>query len=305
MVEAVQVLWPPSAISMPSLGARAFVDTTDGDTPNVSMPVRMLSVDTPEVTADTPAGAGRVDAKLKQLAEWIDQGKAPISPRLAEHLRPKLGTGSAGTLQFDQGKKASDFADRNIRTRLARPGKDDRRIFIRSADPHFDDNGRLLAYIAPNFTAEERAALPREQRSTFNLDLLAAGWAAPFVIYPAIPGELDLPLLITATEKAMAAAATNGNIWSDPNTLLAYEYRMMEKLHSVTRKIVDGKDLSPAERFSWRERYCADMRSRVLHGPEDYMSIPPQYRLWFWPRDVQRAIGDLNLVPSRKLVHAE
>jgi endonuclease YncB( thermonuclease family) len=302
MIDPVQILWSPAAISMPSLGSRAFVDTTDGDTPNISMPVRMLSVDTPEVTARTPEGATRVDEKLTQLAEWIDQGKAPITTDLAAHLLPKIATGKAGSLQFEQGKAASAFGDNNIRTRLARPGKPDRRVFIRSAEPHFDDNGRLLAYLAPNFTEAERATLTRAQRSTFNLDLLTAGWAAPFVIYPSIPGELDLPLLLAATEKAIADATTTTNIWSNPHTLLAYEYRMVEKLHGITRKIVDGQDIPTAERFSWRERYCADMRTRVVHGPEDYTAVPPTYRLWFWARDVQRAIGDLNLTPAPKLV---
>lgn len=41
-----------------------------------------------------------------------------------------------------------------------------------------------------------------------------------------------------------------------------------------------------------------DMRTRVLHGPEDYPAVPPTYRLWFWPRDVQRAVGELNLTPT-------
>jgi hypothetical protein len=79
---------------------------------------------------------------------------------------------------------------------------------------------------------------------------------------------------------------------------------MLEKLHGVTKKIVEGQDVAPADRFGWRERYCADMRDRVLRGPEDYHAIPATYRLWIWPRDLQRAIGDLNLVPSRKLVNA-
>lgn len=35
--------------------------------------------------------------------------------------------------------------------------------------------------------------LPRAQRSTFILDLTAAGWAALFLSCPAIPGELDVP----------------------------------------------------------------------------------------------------------------
>ena len=47
MIEAVQILWSPAGANMPSLGARALVDVTDGDTPNVRMPIRMLSVDTP------------------------------------------------------------------------------------------------------------------------------------------------------------------------------------------------------------------------------------------------------------------
>jgi hypothetical protein len=40
------------------------------------------------------------------------------------------------------------------------------------------------------------------------------------------------------------------------------------------------------------------MRTRSLHGPEDYFGIAPEYRLWIWPRDLNEAIGRLNLVPS-------
>ena len=49
MVEAVQVFWAPDGASKPSLGSQPLVDVTDGDKPNL----RMLSVDTPEVTART------------------------------------------------------------------------------------------------------------------------------------------------------------------------------------------------------------------------------------------------------------
>ena len=37
MIEPVQVLWSPAGITMPSLGARALVDVTDGDTPNITI----------------------------------------------------------------------------------------------------------------------------------------------------------------------------------------------------------------------------------------------------------------------------
>ena len=118
MIDALQVLWAPAGTNMPSLGDRALVDVTDGDTPNVRMPIRMLSVDTPEVTARSEQRAVAVDAEFARLAEWIDQGRAPISSSLAAFLLPKLATGNAGRLHRQQGMAASAFAKQNIETRL-------------------------------------------------------------------------------------------------------------------------------------------------------------------------------------------
>jgi endonuclease YncB( thermonuclease family) len=302
MIDAVEIFWSPAGVTMSSSGTRALVDITDGDTPNIRMPVRMLSVDTPEVTARSDARAHAIDQEFAQLAEWIRNGRAPISAPLGEFLEPKLATGRAGTLQFKQGKEASAFAKQNAETRLTRPDGSKRSLFIRmDRQSPFDDNGRLLAYVAPNYSASEREHLTRDERSTFNLDMIRKGWAAPFVIYPAVPGELDLPLLLDA---AAEAVADSRGIWSDPDTLIAYEYRSLERLFRITEKIVAGQNVSAADRFSWRERYCVDMRTRVLHGPEDYFGISPVYRLWLWPQDVQDAVGRLNLVPSKRLAGA-
>jgi len=257
--------------------------------------------DAPEVTAGSAEGAGRVDERFSELAGWIRDEKAPISAALVAYLLPRLETGRAGTLQFRQGGGASAFAKRNIDDRLSRPGKPKRNLFVRTADNPFDENNRLLAYVAPDFTEKERRELTRAQRSTFNLDMIASGRAAPFVIYPSIPGEFDLPMLVRAA--AQAREAEEG-IWADAATLLAYEYRAMEKLHRVTAQLVGGADLPARDRFSWRERYCADMRTRVLHGPEDYLGVLPEYRLWIWPADVAEAVGRLNLTPAPALVGA-
>lgn len=299
MIDAVQVLWAPAGANLPSLGARALVDVTDGDTPNIRMPIRMLSVDTPEVTARTEQRAIAVDAEFVQLAEWIQQGRAPISAPLAAFLLPKLATGAAGRLQRKQGVAASAFAKQNIDTRLTRPNGSKRNLFIRTADSPFDNNNRLLAYVAPDYSEAERRKMTRKERATFNLDLVENGWAAPFVIYPSVPGELDLPLLVDA---AASARSTPRGIWAEDATLLAYEYRAMEKLFRITRRIVDGVDLPAGEAHAWRERYCVDIRTRTLHGPEDYLDIPPEYRLWIWPQDVSEAVSKLNLIPAPTLV---
>lgn len=301
MTEPIQVLWQPAGGSLPARDARALIDLSDGDTPNVRMPIRMLSVDTPEVTARTEARAAAIDADFVRLAEWMASGLAPITPALAEVLGPKLATGKAGTLQLRQGKDASAFAKANTDARLTRPDGSRRNLFLRTADAPFDANHRMLAYTAPSFSATELAAMSRLERSTFNLDLVRAGWAATFVLYPSIPGELDLPLLVAAAAEARAGGL---GIWADADTLPAYEYRAMEKLFQVTRKIAAGAVLPAAERFGWRERYCADLRSRALHGPEGYSVVPPEYRLWIWPADVPDAIARLNLVPAPTLVSA-
>lgn len=298
MAEPLQVFWAPEGANLPSLGSRALVDVTDGDTPNLRMPVRMLSVDTPEVTARSPERARAIDQEFRQLSDWIDQGRAPIDAALGEYMRPKLAGGQAGTLQYEQGKQASAFEKQNMETRLRRPDGSCRNMFIRVADAPFDDNHRLLAYLAPAYGKQELQTLPREQRHTFNLDLVTNGWAVPFVIYPSIPGATDLRMLV---EAAATARAEGRGIWSDANTLLAYEYRATERLYAITKRKVGNEPVEPQKERSWRERYCADMRTRVLHGPEDYFRVEPEYRLWIWPQDIREAVGRLNLVPSTRL----
>lgn len=299
MVDPIQIFWTPAGENLPDLGARALVDVSDGDTPTIRMPIRMLSVDTPEVTAHSEVGARKVDAEFVQLAQWIREGKAPVSQAFAEYILPKLESGSAGSLQYQQGKAASDFAKTNIEKRLTRDTGSKRNLFIRTADQPFDPNHRLLAYISPNYSVKELATLTRLERSTFNLDLIAEGWASPFIIFPNIPGELDLPLYL---HLAVDAYAAQKGIWADALTMPAYEYRMCEKLYTISKALVEGKTLRSAERYGWRSRYCADMRTRLLYGPEQYMAVLPPYRLWIWPKEVQKAVGALNLVPSAGLL---
>ncbi|MEJ1157400.1 hypothetical protein [Prosthecomicrobium sp. N25] len=299
MSDPIAVFWTPAGVNIPDIGSKALVDVTDGDTPKIEMPIRMLSVDTPEVTARTAEGAAMVDQQFSQLAEWLRAGSAPASPDFAAYILPKLSTGQAGTLQFTNGKAASNWFKAEIDRRLTRPDGSRRKLFVRVSQAPFDNYGRLLAYIAPNYSPQERATMTHAERATFNLGLVEAGQAAPFVLYPNIPGELDYPLL---TAKAVEAFEAKRGQWADPLSLTGYEYRMCEKLFDITRRLKAGEKLTTAQRFEWRSRYAADVRTRELHEPEGYMAIPEPYRLWFWPQDVQDGFAKLNLVPGRSLV---
>jgi endonuclease YncB( thermonuclease family) len=296
MVEKTQILWTTAGKNLPSLGSRSLVDVSDGDTPNIRMPIRMLSIDTPEVTAKSTDGAVTVDNDFNQLAEWIRDGIAPVSNDFRDYILPKLENTDVGTLQFAQGKNASAFYKQKIDERLTRPTSGKRRnLFIRSPESPFDNYGRLLAYVAPSYSKKERRDTSRRERATFNLNMIESGWAAPFILFPNIPGELDLPLFL---ELAVSAKEERKGQYQDNLSLPGYEYRMCEKLYNITKKVVSGASLSYPEQLRWRTRYCADMRDRKLFGPENYFSIPEPYRIWLWADDVQRAISMLNLVPA-------
>ena len=81
------------------------------------------------------------------------------------------------------------------------------------------------------------------------------------------------------------------------------EFYVVQDVKTKKCTIVDKKPV--LDLFAWRERYCADMRSRVLVGPEDYFDIDPIYRLWIRPDDVRDATMRLNLTPSPRLVGIE
>jgi endonuclease YncB( thermonuclease family) len=288
----LKIFWQPAGSELDHIGTKKLLDFTDGDTPNIRVPIRMLSIDTPE-TYKNP----RVqDEKFNKLVDWLHQGIAPINQDLSDYLSPRLATGDAGTRQEDQGNAAKTFIDDLARRRLNdRPGAGPRNLFVRVADRPFEKRGRLLAYVAPSYSREERDRMTRRERSTFNLDMVAAGWAASFVLYPNIPNELDLPILHSAAREAVQGGK---GAWADPNVLTGYEFRMLDRLFEVTEDIANGREVTGHRRSGWVTRYCADMTTGTLYQPQDYFKAAPENRLFIWPEDTRQAVADLNLVPE-------
>jgi len=290
----VGIFWDPKGITLDSLGTNQFLRATDGDTPYVSMSIRMLSIDTPELHYPGNTKPSKQNEPFLQLAEWIKAGKAPVQAELAAVLYPKLQTGNAGSLQEDQGVKATE-AFRDLVAEKLTNGNKKRSVYLHTANEHFDQYGRLLAYMAPNYSQKERASMTALERATFNLLMVKAGWAATFPIYPSLPKHSDL-VLLQASEKE--AIETGKGIWSDPATLTGYEFRMCVKLHEITKKLVQGKKLSSSEKYSWISRFCVDMTSREIVYPQYYFKVQPYNRIFVWPEDVTEAVGRLNLVPE-------
>lgn len=291
----VQLFWDPQGMTIDSLGSKAYLRTTDGDTPYVSLSIRMLSIDAPEVHYPGNSRPSRQDANLAQLAQWIGEGRAPIDSELAAYIQPRLATGKAGTLQEHQGQQASAVFQEMLEQMLAKPNGSRRSLFIRTADQPFDEYGRLLAYIAPSYSTEELEKLSDWERSTFNLLMVRAGWAATLIIYPSLPKCQDLVMLRDAAKEAYLAGR---GIWGDSVTLTGYEFRMAVKLFEITQKLVNGEKVSSSQRNSWISRYCVDMTTKEIHYPQKYFRVAPYNRLFLWPKDVSEAVGKLNLAPA-------
>lgn len=291
----VKLFWDPAGLTLDAFGTSRIERITDGDTPYVTVAIRMLSIDTPEVHYPGNQDPSAHDERLAQLADWIRQGRAPVNDALAAHLHARLAAADAGTRQKRQGEAAKAEFQRLLDEKLTRPDGSKRPVFLRVADERFDQYGRLLAYVAPHYSRAELDRIPYEERATFNLLLVASGWAASFPIYPSLPKYRDLVLL----QQAARSAFENGaGAWADPLTLTGYEFRMCYRLWQVTDRLVRGETLSQRERYGWVERYCADMTTGELYEPQDYHRVAPYNRVFFWPRDVREAVGRLNLVPG-------
>jgi endonuclease YncB( thermonuclease family) len=291
----VKIFWDPQGVSVDSLGSKAFIRATDGDTPYVSMSIRMLSIDAPEVHYPGNAKPAKSDENLATLAYWLEQGKAPVDDDLAAYLHPRLATGQAGTVHGQQGEQATTIFKQMLDQMLTKESGSKRSLYIRTADEVFDSYGRLLAYIAPNYSAAERAELSEWERATFNLLLVRAGWAATMIIYPSLPKYSDLVML---RDSAKEAYLMGRGVWSNALTLTGYEFRMAVKLYNVTKRLVDGETLSTSQRNSWISRYCVDLTTREIYYPQQYIRVATYNRLFIWPDDVSEAVGTLNLTPG-------
>lgn len=292
----LRIFWTPAGITIDSLrNNKRLVDISDGDTPNIRMNVRMLSIDTPEKRSTAGISLNKIDDMFGAVGDWIQSGDAPLSEDLAQHLVNRMRRDKAATTHLEQGEKATEAHNELVDQFLTRPNGRRRTLFVRAANQPFDRYGRLLAYIAPNYSKKEREEMSRRERATFNLRMVSSGWAAPFILYPNIPGEFDLPLM---RDEAAKAISEEKGAWEDPLMLTGYEFRSMERLAKIRDKLLQGKAVDSKTLYSWIYRYCADMSTGELFAPQDYVKVKPQHRIFIWQEDVRQAIADLNLVPA-------
>jgi len=262
-----------------------WVSATDGDTPTLQFPIRMLGIDAPELhyhgaTATTP---GKYDAPL---STFLATAGKDLDAGLKQHLAKKL-INNACSRHIAAGQASFEHFQSMAQKRLARIGKNGksltlRHIFAMVAEEVFDRYGRMLAYVNGAYEKKERETIPESKRPTFNLHMLQEGQAVSLLIYPNIPKPSDLELVQTAVHKART---TNKGFWKGPdNLLLPYEFRWIIDTIKGTR--------------SGPDRYCADISTGKLYQPQRYYKVLPESRLFFYAKDLVEALKlSFQLVP--------
>jgi endonuclease YncB( thermonuclease family) len=267
---------------------RALLRVSDGDTPVVDQPIRMVSCDTPEKAGY--AGLPEVSQpKLDLCRQRLETGFfEEIDSKLKDYFLDKL-TSDAATKHINAGNDASKKFEEILADRLTRPDGSKRKAAIIPTGEIIDTYGRLLSYVAPYFAGSTSDPLPPEndpRRRTFNLQMTEEGWAAFFPIYPSLPKNSDLNRMIASAEEAWFGKKGMFAVYGD-KILLAYEYRMCVKLGTAQNPLEGIKDAF--------QRLCVDLRNLAVVGKYGFYKVPPCYRLWIWEDDFKKAKEDLGL----------
>ncbi len=268
---------------------RKLVRTSDGDTPVIEQPIRMVSCDTPE-KAGYAGNPTLSQPKLDTCRQRLQGGFYPQVPAaLSNYLIAKL-TPDAAQRHVDAGYEATRVFDQLLESRLLRPDGNRRNLGIIATGEILDTYGRMLAYFAPWYSGVNDPLPPigDPRRDTLNLNMIENGWAAFFPVYPSLPKNLDMNRAIAAAE---AAWDNKAGAWAQfgNDFLLAYEYRACIKLGTAATS-ADGI----ANAF---QRACVDLRNLRVMGKFGFDNVPPCYRLWVWEDDLAEAIPRLGLVP--------
>jgi len=265
--------------------ARKLLRHSDADTPLVEQPLRLVSCDLPEKSGH----AGRPETAQRKLDECRARLKGGfyrgVLPKgLRNHLIDKLDDGAAAR-HIAAGERASAEFDALLERRLLRDDGSRRALAVLPCGERVDRESRLLAYLAPLFEGEPLPSRGDARRRTLNLEMIAGGWAALFLVHPSLPSNADLALAVAEAETAWRKKR---GVWDEfgRDLLLGHEYRACIRLAAA-----DTPEDGASAAF---RRGCIDLRDGHDVGPHGWWDVPPPFRLWYWLDDA-KARADLGL----------
>lgn len=282
----------------------------DGDTVSVRpaghLGVRLLGIDTPEVSFVLPAANGNFtslsDPRWETFFQQVLAPRGPLRRRLPRGLiallEHKLARGGAAGNQLKWARAAERYLERCVAEdiRVMETTPDRFRLFMAFAHEVMDGYGRFLCFLNREQPNRNK---PTPRPPTYNERLLAAGLALPYFIWPNVDPWRRAPTLVDAVPPpdapleltAPVADARAGGAPRESSEALERARRHIRAARAAHRGCFDAMDpllLEPFElRFLARQqpptRWVIDLNSRdgLLRPPAEYFSIlHPEDRLW-------------------------
>jgi endonuclease YncB( thermonuclease family) len=271
----------------------------DGDTISVAakgnFSVRLLGIDTPEVSYHIPGNSERFVSPDKPelaavLANPFDPSHGPIadlSAALRDHIADRADR-EAGANHADLAQQAHHAFEDIVQKDAVDFGwtTETMSFFLAFAYEALDGYGRLLCYVHPDQPNAERG----ERRLSYNERMLGTGLAAPYFIFPNVDPFRSQGSLLKSAEEAQS-----------PQTILRKARRLRDARNAVkaARAAHDGRGSGIFDRDNpllfqaFELRFLADRRApvrwiidlsgddKLLHHPQTYPDIPlEEDRLW-------------------------
>lgn len=260
-------------------------ETGDGDTMRLNLPFRLVSVDTPEKPnygGQTKVAQARLDTALEVLRGIERKGRLPEG--FAAYFASRAAGGAAR--HYAAAEKATQRL-RTLRDDVTDGGKAE--LAVIPAGEVVDGRGRMLAYVAPYLdkAARDKLAVTSPRRRTFNMSLVAEGWAASFPVWPSLPSRReDLEQFLKAARAAWRGSKGNWAGTNKARLLTGYEFRALIK---IGRAAQDGvpvrgggiRKATEKDHLAAFERHCV-ARDGTPHGRFGFVEVPHGDRLWAW-----------------------
>lgn len=267
----------------------------DGDTVNVqlngNLGVRLLGIDTPEISFQLPARSFvPLDSPL-----WEEFLAAPLSDKwgefpgaMPEHLRARLqtatGPGAAEAHFFHADQARIEFQrliERDME--VMQQGLSDFSYYMNFGFEVMDRYGRLLCMLNRN---QPERLVPTPRPPTYNLRLLERGRAFPYFIWPNInpwdrPENPEDAVIPPGGAKQMAAA--DRELQSVRQAVSNARQKHLGIFDMTRPLLLEPFELRNLARRSFPSRYLIDLNSEsdeLIH-PLNYPQVAlPEDRLW-------------------------
>ncbi|HNQ78970.1 MAG TPA: thermonuclease family protein [Acidobacteriota bacterium] len=254
-----------------------------GGSPVIDMRMKLVGIDTPEPRFPEGLSSQRYDEALLRLPATAPFQNLP--GELRKHLESRLE--GAGTRQKKWSLPAKHALERIVEDGLRVEGNPSpapplpkgegatvkkkgkrRKLFLAVGRESFDCYGRLLAYVAPYMSREEREQEGHPE--TFNLRMVREGWAVSCIHGGNMPKIKDLALVVSAVKEARREMR---GFWAEREKMLhGYEFRALVRMSRGEKG------------FRYR---VADLRDHLLGRSmhllpaEEYVGIDEEYRVFY------------------------